>query len=241
MLALLYTINRDMNASAADRVDAEHIREHLERDILLGTLGDGARLDEQRLAHRFGVSRTPVREALRLLSATRLVERVPHRGTFVRVPSLAELFGMFEVMAELEALCARLAARRAGAGGLRRLEAIAADCEAAADAGGADHYYRENERLHAALYALSGNAFLEAEALALHRRLRAFRRLELRAPRRVRDSVSEHRGIVEALHARDAELAADRARAHVAVQNERFADLVAAHAALGSEGATVAG
>ena len=224
-----------MNASVADRVDAEHIRERLEQDILLGALGDGARLDEQRLADRFGVSRTPVREALRLLSATRLVERVPNRGTFVRVPSLAELFGMFEVMAELEALCARLAARRARPPDVHRLEALAAGCEAVVE--DPDRYYRENERLHAALYALSGNAFLEAEALALHRRLRAFRRLQLRAPRRVRDSVREHRGIVAALGAGDAELAADRARAHVAVQNERFADPVAARATLGGEGA----
>ena len=109
-----------------------------------------------------------------------------------------------------------------------------ADCAAAADGGDPDRYYRENERLHAALYALSGNAFLEAEALALHHRLQAFRRLQLRVPRRVRESMAEHRGIVEALRAGDGALAADRARAHVAVQNERFGDLVAARAALGA-------
>jgi len=209
---------------------AETIRERLEQEILLGELDDGERLDEQRLATRFGLSRTPVREALRLLTATRLVERVPNRGTFVRAPGLDELFGMFEVMAELEALSGRLAARRADADGLDAFERVMERCESAAAAGDSDHYYRENERLHAMLYALSGNAFLQSEALALHRRLQGFRRLQLRVPRRVRDSVAEHRGIAEALRAGDAELAATRARDHVAIQGERFGDLVSARA-----------
>ncbi len=228
----MYTIHRMVNASrpspspVGSHGSAEGIRESLEQDILLGQIDGGTRLDEQRLALRFGTSRTPVREALRLLTATRLVERVPNRGTFVRVPTVAELFGMFEVMAELEALCARLAARRLDTDGLARLERAVTDCERAATGGDSDHYYRENERLHATLYALSGNAFLETEALALHRRLQAFRRLQLRAPRRVAESMAEHRGILDALRAGDDELAAHRARAHVAVQEERFGELV---------------
>ena len=215
------------DAPARER-PAERIREALEQAILLGELADGERLDETRLAARFGVSRTPVREALSRLAATGLVEHVPHRGAFARVPGANEVAEMFEVMAELEALCARLGAARARAVDLARLETLAEACERAAGVGDSDHYYRENERLHAALYALSGNAFLAEQSLALQRRLQAHRRLQLRAPGRMADSVAEHRSILDAIGAGDAARAAELLRAHVGVQGERFEALAGA-------------
>ena len=200
----------------------ERIRETLEQAILLGELVDGERLDETRLAARFGVSRTPVREALSGLAAAGLVEHVAHRGAFARVPGAVEVAEMFEVMAELEALCARLGATRATPVDHARLATLAAACEAAAAAGDTDHYYRENERLHGALYALCGNGFLAEQAGALQRRLRAHRRLQLRAPRRLGESVAEHRAILAALRAGRAEEAAALARDHVGGQGRRF-------------------
>jgi len=207
---------------------AERIREALEQSILLGEREPGSRLDETRLAERFAVSRTPVREALRLLAASGLVEHRPHRGVFVRVPDVHELAEMFEVMAELEGLCGRLVARRADSRDLARLERLADDCERALSSGDADHYYRENERLHAALYELSGNGYLAERASALHHRLQPYRRLQLRVPMRLRESMREHRAVVAAIVAGDAEAAARELRAHVSVQGERFADLLAA-------------
>src|SRR5262245_12112967 len=91
---------------------AEEIRENIEQRIVEGEFEDGQRLDEVSLAKRFGVSRTPLREALRMLGGSGLVELIPRRGAFVRHPGIVELVEMFEVMAELEALCGRLAARR---------------------------------------------------------------------------------------------------------------------------------
>ena len=91
---------------------ADTIAEELEERIFDGTFPDGCRLDEVRLAENFGVSRTPLREALQRLARSGLVELVPRRGAFVRQPGPVELIEMFEVMAEFEAVCGRLAAKR---------------------------------------------------------------------------------------------------------------------------------
>ena len=91
---------------------SERLRESIEEEIATGKLLPGTRLDEVELATRFGVSRTPIREALRLLLGEGLVETRPQRGAVVAQVTPQRLIEMFEVMAELEAMCARLAARR---------------------------------------------------------------------------------------------------------------------------------
>src|SRR5215216_5040510 len=103
---------------------AEAIRQRLADDILHGVYPPGARLDEKRLAERFRLSRTPVREALRQLISAGLVEMRPHRGAIVLLPSEAALAEMFEVMGELEASCARLAAQRISPAERVRLETV---------------------------------------------------------------------------------------------------------------------
>ena len=218
-----------MNAlDEATERPADRIRESLEQAVLLGELAAGERLDETRLAARYAVSRTPVREALQLLVASGLLEHRPHRGVFVRAPDAVELMEMFEVMGELEALCGSLAARRARTEDLERLGGLADECQRAMESGDCDHYYHENERFHLALYALSGNRFLERQASALHRRLQPYRRLQLRVPERLRQSMREHREILAAIARGVREAAADALRDHVTVQGERFRDLLAA-------------
>ena len=208
---------------------AERIRQELEHAIIMGDFRDGERLDETRLTERFCVSRTPVREALHLLSASGLVEVKPRRGVFVHYPSLAELVEMFEVMAVLEATCGGLAARRATPEQIAGLEVACEACEVARRQGDADVYYRENETFHHKLYAASGNSFLESEALKLQRRLQPFRRLQLRVRGRVGQSMDEHRDILAAIKAGDAARAEDRVRAHIAIQGQKFNDLVASY------------
>ena len=210
-----------------ERRRADVIADDLEEAILDGTFETGARLDEVRLAERYGVSRTPLREALQRLAQSGLVEQVPRRGVFVRQPGPVELLQMFEVMAELEAACGRFAARRITETGLDDLNAANARCRAAVDAGDADAYYRENERFHLTIYAQSGNDFLAAETRALHRRLVPFRRIQLRLRGRMAQSMAEHEAIVAALAAGDADTAATALRDHVAVQGEKFHHLVA--------------
>ena len=201
---------------------ADIIADEIEELIFDGTYPDGTRLDEAALAERFGVSRTPVREALQRLALPGLVDQIPRRGVFVRQPGPVELMEMFEVMAELEAAAGRLAARRISDAALGDLEAANAECRRAMDAQDVGAYYSENRRFHEIIYAQSGNSFLKAEAERLHRRLRPFRRQQLRLRGRLAQSMAEHENIVDALTRGDANAAADALRAHVAVQGEKF-------------------
>ncbi|MBM2578032.1 GntR family transcriptional regulator [Jannaschia sp. Os4] len=209
---------------------AETIADEIEELILSDAFADGDRLDEATLAERFGVSRTPVREAIQRLSLTGLVDLRPRRGAFVRQPGPVELLEMFEVMAEIEAVCARLAAARIEDDALAGLAAANAACAAAVEAGDADGYYRANEGFHLRLYAESGNRFLEGEAQRLHRRLKPYRRLQLRLRGRMAQSLAEHREIIAALEAGDAACAATATRDHVAVQGEKFRRLMSTRA-----------
>lgn len=211
---------------------SERLREAIEEEIATGKLLPGSRLDEVELAKRFGVSRTPIREALNLLSGEGLVENRPRRGTVVANVTPQRLIEMFEVMAELEAMCAKLAARRMSEEDLAAIEAAHEECRGAALASDPDAYFYANERFHYEIYAASQNAFLFEQAGALQRKLRPYRRLQLRVRNRTRRSFDEHQAIVDALKAGDAEALALSVRNHVIVQGERFGDLVASLARL---------
>ena len=206
---------------------ADSIAQELEELIFSGGFADGDRLDEVRLAEQFGVSRTPLREAFQRLAQTGLVEQIPRRGVFVRQPGAVELLEMFEVMAEFEAACGRYAARRISDSALDDLREANARCKAAVERADLDAYYLENERFHKIIYAQSGNGFLETEANRLHKRLKPFRRQQLRLRGRMRQSMSEHETVVQMLTEGDAEGAARALRDHVAVQGEKFHHLVA--------------
>lgn len=205
---------------------ADRIREELEQAIVSGAFADGERLDEVSLSEQFEVSRTPVREALHALSASGLVEHLPRRGAFVRYPSFRRLIEMFEVMAELEGMCGRLAARRITDNGIAKLGKALLACETAYEAGDTDRYYRENELFHHIIYEAGGNTFLATEASRLHRRLRPFRRLQLRVRNRMQQSLDEHRQIFEAIRKGDGDEAQQHMLGHIAIQGEKFNDLM---------------
>lgn len=200
----------------------DEIADAIEQLVLTGEYADGARLDETRLAERFGVSRTPVREALQRLGGEGIVEHRPRRGVFVRTPGPVELMEMFEFMAELEATCGRLTASRITESGLRDLAEANKGCEDAAASDDAEEYYSANGRFHHLIYRHAGNACLEAEAARWHKRLRGYRRLQLRLRGRMEQSLAEHCEVLAALSAGDTAAAADALRRHVAVQGEKF-------------------
>lgn len=210
-----------------ERKRADIIADALEGLIFDGTFANGQRLDEVQLADRFSVSRTPIREAFQRLALSGLVEQIPRRGVFVRQPGPVELIEMFEVMAELEAVCARLAASRISDDALAELHATNQRCNESVEAQEADSYYRENERFHAILYREAGNSFLEQECLRLQKRLQPFRRVQLRYRGRLRQSMAEHEAVLAALMEGDGQRAAEVIRAHVAVQGEKFHHLMA--------------
>jgi len=201
--------------------------EVIEFDIACGRMRPGERLDEISLAARFGVSRTPIREALQHLAAAGLAEIRPHRGAVVATVDPRRLIEMFELMAELEGFAGRLAARRAEARDHTPILESHEACRTAAEAGNSDAYYHENERFHQAIYRASRSGFLAEQATALQRRLSPYRRLQLRSRNRVAASVTEHQAIVDSIVAGDGEAAARLLRAHVIVQGENFSDLMA--------------
>lgn len=208
---------------------SQQLCDAIEEDIVYGRLAPGARLDEVQLAERFGVSRTPIREALLQLSSSGLVEIRPRRGAIVAEVGPQRLYEMFEAMAELEAACGRLAARRMTAQEREAFRRAHEACrEPAAGKQDSEAYFELNERFHQALYDGSHNAFLAEQARALQRRLRPYRRLQLRVATRVSQSFAEHEKIVDAVCAGDAEGAVEGIRGHVTIQGERFGDLVAA-------------
>ncbi len=214
---------------------SSQISELIEERIAIGVYQPGRRLDEAELAESFAVSRTPVREALIQLSSAGLVEIRPRRGAIVAEIGTRQLCEMFEVMAELEAMCGRLAARRITEAEQKALQAAHQACENARDANNPDSYYRLNEQFHYLIYAASHSNFLNEQTLILHRRLKPYRRLQLRMRDRINSSFDEHAGIVEAILAQQGELTADRMRAHVVIQGQRFADLLASSPMLGNK------
>jgi DNA-binding GntR family transcriptional regulator len=199
----------------------DQLRERIEEQITTGELLPGSILDEATLVAAHGVSPTPVREALIQLAAEGLVEMRPRRGAVVTHIGPMRLIEMFEVMAELEAMCGRLAALRMSDAERAELGAAHRACEAARDEADSDAYFYCNEYFHALIYAGSHNGFLRQQTMQLHRRL------QLRARDRIRSSFDQHDAVVRAIVAGDAEAAAAAMRDHVVVQGERFGDLLA--------------
>lgn len=206
---------------------ADALRDQLEQDIVTGILRPGERLDEQGLAARFGVSRTPIREALMQLATTGLIALQPRRGAFVAALSLREVIERFEVMAALEGTCGALAARRITDDERARLAEAHAACGREAATGDADAYYYANERFHNVIYGASHNAFLAEQARQLHDRLKPYRRLQLWARRRIVTSLDEHGQIVEAIGNGEIDRAERMLKAHILIQGERLTDFIA--------------
>ena len=194
---------------------AEELRLQLADEIVRGALAPGAALDETDIARRFNVSRTPVREALRQLVASGLVEARPHRGAVVARPSIERLTGMFEAMAELEALCAGLAAERMTPVERHRLEAVHEELRVLSYAGNPDRFHEVNERFHNAIYAGSQNAYIAEMTLATRVRVQPFRRAQFRNLGRLAKSHAEHDRVVVAIMRGDKAGAAAAMRAHI--------------------------
>nr|WP_262837810.1 GntR family transcriptional regulator [Undibacterium sp. Jales W-56] len=206
---------------------SQSLRESIEEMIAIGKLLPGQHLDETELATEFGVSRTPIRETLIQLASMGVVVIRPRRGAVVAELGPQQLVEMFEVMAEFEAMCGRLAARRMTATEQQDLLAAHQACKDASLVQNSDDYFYCNETFHQIIYNGSHNAFLAEQAMALHRRLRHYRRLQLRVRDRVAASFSEHDGVVQAILAGNGELTAELLRGHIMIQGQRFADLMA--------------
>ena len=207
---------------AAPLTRTESLRLQIADEIVSGVLEPGTPLDEQELAARFGVSRTPVREAIRQLSASGLVSVRPHRGAVVALPTPSQLNDMFEAMGELEGLCAGLAARNMTVPDRRGLEALHEDLRLLVHQGDPTSYHEKNEAFHAAIYAGSHNGYLAEMTLMTRTRVAPFRRAQFRATGRLGGSYQEHDLIVQAILRGDQPGAVEAMRAHIGIVRDAF-------------------
>jgi DNA-binding GntR family transcriptional regulator len=201
------------------------------RWIDIGRLNPGDAIDEAALVMEFGVSRTPLREALLKLEAMGLIRRHPRKGATLFKPTLEEFLAILEVHAKLESLAAGLAARRLSVGAARDLEAVVAACEAhAKDRGNADPdgYYQLNLRFHECVALAAGNPFLTESIKTNARKLLAYYRARYRYAGAIAASASEHRALARLIIDRDSAGAEAMMQRHVQFDQVTAMDLLAA-------------
>jgi DNA-binding GntR family transcriptional regulator len=198
----------------------------LEALIVNGTMKPGERLNEQQLAQRFGVSRGPIREAVRALEGAGFVEAVTNRGVFVRQLTVDEVRELYDIRAALFGLAGRLLAERADAAILAQLGTLLAAMEAAAVNRDFDAYYPLNLAFHEAIVDGSGNGTLAAQYRAFVKRLNLFRARSLVQGGGLAVSNREHREMVAAIAARDPGWAQEAHWRHVASAKDRLLKVV---------------
>jgi DNA-binding GntR family transcriptional regulator len=219
---------RKAETSDAPIIRSDRVRRQIADRIISGVLRPGEELDEKKLAEAFNVSRTPVREALRQLAAANLVEWRPHQSAVVAKITPSKMVEMFEVMAELEGFCGRLAARRMTPAEHTALIAMQKEFRPYVDARDREGYHELNKSFHEAIYSGAHNDYLKEQASALYGRLAPYRAYQLKRPDALRRASEEHEAIVDAIIAGDGDEAHRLLVDHVSLSNELFSDLVAA-------------
>lgn len=204
------------NSDGAPRESStQRIETTLLDEIAAGMVEPGEKLDETRLAERFGVSRTPVREALNRLAAQGVLVASDRRGVRVAQYTREELAQMFEVMHEIEAVCARLAAQRLTLLARAEIEAAQADCEAAAHAGDLQRYLKANEAFHFAIYRSTQNRYMQELASDFRRKTGPFRAKKFATEEDLVASAQSHTELLEKIFSADSNLASEGMRKHM--------------------------
>jgi len=200
---------------------ATAVQQEIERAILRGELVPGAKLNEAELAERLGVSRGPVREALRMLETAGLVRQEKNRGAFVRHVALDEAMEIYDLRAMIEESVGRALAGAIAPAQLKSLHALVDSMGRAVKAGDADAYHLLNLEFHDRLVEFSGNRKLTSMYRQLINELSLFRRLNLADAKAMPLSASEHDGIVKAIASGNPERAGRAMREHVTESRER--------------------
>ncbi|MEO0359004.1 MAG: GntR family transcriptional regulator [Pseudomonadota bacterium] len=192
-----------------------HIEDVLMDEISVGTLTPGMRLDEAKLAERFGVSRTPIREALTRLTAQAILVPGEKRGVFVAKYSREELAQIFEAMHEIEAACARIASQRLNLLARTEIEFAQADCMSAAHTGDRMAYLRANEAFHLAIYKATGNPYMAEIATEFRRRTGPFRAKKFATKDDLVRSAESHQALIDNIFSEDSTTASNGMRTHM--------------------------
>lgn len=196
------------------------------RDLIFsGELSPGAFVDEVTIAERLEISRTPLREALKVLAAEGLVRHEQRRGCFVNQVTEQDLDEIFPVIALLEGRCAFEAARNATEADIAALETLHERLNKHANAGRITLYYEVNFAIHEAIIVLASNRWLAQVIADLRKILKLARLQQLHAPGRLQQSLSEHMAVFAALKARDPEGAEAAMKTHLTRQREALREL----------------
>jgi DNA-binding GntR family transcriptional regulator len=207
----------------------DEVAAQLRERIFAGELTPGMFLDEVRLAEQLKISRTPLREALKVLTAEGLVRHEPRRGCFVNEVTEKDLDEIFPVIALLEGRCAFEAAQHATDADLATLEDMHQKLSRHAKAKRINEYYDTNFAIHEAIISLAGNRWLAGVISDLRKIVKLARLQQLHAPGRLEQSLSEHLAVFAALKARDPEGAEAAMRTHLSRQREALRELARSH------------
>jgi DNA-binding GntR family transcriptional regulator len=219
---------KEIRPRSMSRAVASEIREA----ILGGRLGAGQRLIEKDLTATFGVGRTSVREALKELEAQGYISLVPHKGAFVSRPTEDEVRELYAVVAVLEGLAARIAAKRMTKENLETLRGITLSLEECRRQGDVDGYYHHNHRFHQTFVEAAGNSRLRELIERVRSQIIKTRILSHAVPNRLDESMREHKGILSAFLRRDAGRAEKRVIRHLENQERAFLSLMGSSAKL---------
>jgi len=198
----------------------EQVADQIREMIRKGYLRQGQKIAEAEFCRELGISRTPLREALRVLASEGLVQLTPNKGARISRPTLEEIRDMFQVMAVLEGLCAQTAATRRTEGDMARLDALHRALEEAYGERDEERYIQANHEYHKFVQSLAANSALSDIVNGLRQKIFLYRYRQLYQPGRMDDSIQEHRGLLEAFRRRDGASAEALMRHHLHRQCE---------------------
>jgi len=195
---------------------ADRIRDMIRK----GLLKKGDRIVEKHFCEEMGISRTPLREALRILHKEGLIDLAPNRGAYVAEPSIQEIREMFDVMGILEGACAKAATERMTEANLQKIEKLHQKLEQHYRVRDHERYLRVNQRYHGLIQEMTGNKTLIDVINGLRQKILLYRYRQLYQPERFDKSIQEHRAILEAFRRRDSFAAEAAMKTHLANQCE---------------------
>lgn len=206
---------------------ADKLISDIRKEVSSGILKPGDQLEVTALAERFGVSRTPIREAIRTLVESGVLETRPRKGSFVRVLSAKQLLDLFQVAAELEGMACRLAALSLTKKNVEAIESGLAKCTQAAEFQNNVEYAMANLDFHTAIHNASGNDWLIEQLRQLQINLNSYRTMPYEIRGRLKKSTDEHKIICDAILSGDGEHACNLMRDHMMLQGKRLPSIIA--------------
>jgi DNA-binding GntR family transcriptional regulator len=211
----------------------------IQKMINKGLLVRGQKINEKALCESMGVSRTPVREALRLLKSEGLIDLIPHKGAYISQPCIEEINDMFEVMSVLEGTCARLAVTKMKEKDLQRIESLHEDLEEQYRKRNHEAYLKRNNVFHSFIQELAGNKVLNGVINGLRQKILLHRQRQLYQPERFDQSIKEHRDLLNAFRKKNPASAESLMQKHLLMQCKALVGLYASKDA--KEGERAAG